>query len=198
MRRSMSLRESATQTPSAPAAIPVGPRPTGIGVRKPVPTGLMRVTVPASPSVTQTASNPTATSNGPAFGSIRCTIRAVAGSRRESRPDDGATQTVRPCAATDPAPPDTTFATLRSPETLSYWGSMRLTVTDGLAAFEPTTQTAPGEAASPVGVPGTAIARTTVPVSRSIRATVRSSRFATHSEPEPDAIEPGRAPTFAT
>ena len=61
---------------------------------------------------------------------------------------------------------------------------MRRTVTDGLPAFAPTTQTASDVVASPVGGSCTAT-RVTVRVFGSIRATVWSSRFATHNEPDP-------------
>ena len=176
---------SATQTPSAPTAMPLGPWPTAIGVRRPV--GSMRVTVFASPPVTQTAPAlaSTATPAGPAFGSILLTTRPLPGSSRESRPEEGATQTVRPAAATDPGPPMTTLPIGVRAETVLKSGSMRLTVTDALVAFEPTTQTAAGDVASPVGVSSTATVRSMVRVSGSIRATVWSSRFATQSDPDP-------------
>ena len=46
----------------------------------------------------------------------------------------------------------------------------------------------------PVGGPPTGIVRSVCSVLGSTREIVWSSRFATHSDPEPNAIAPGRAP----
>ena len=78
---------------------------------------------------------------------------------------------------------------------MSNCGSIRLRLTEGPLAFEPTTQMAPSTAARPVGVSTTGIAFVTLLVSGSIRETFWSSRFATQSEPEPETIAPGRDPT---
>ena len=74
-------------------------------------------------------------------------------------------------------------------------GSIRLRLTEGPPTFEPTTQVAPSTAARPVGVSTTGITFVTLLVSGSIRETFWSSRFATQSDPEPEAIAPGRDPT---
>ncbi len=78
---------------------------------------------------------------------------------------------------------------------MSNCGSIRLRLTEGPPTFEPTTQVAPSTAARPVGVSTTGIVFVTLLVSGSIRETFWSSRFATQSEPEPEAIAPGRDPT---
>ncbi len=146
----------------------------------------MRVTVLASLSVTQIASAPTATAVGPAFGSTcRSDSRALRGLSRERSPEEGATQTALPRVATDPGAPGTTLPIRVALETVSNRGSICLTVTDGRVAFEPTTHTAPGEVASPVGVSVTGTLRVTARVAGSMRETVWSSRLATQSEPEP-------------
>ena len=88
----------ATQTAPAPTTSALGRLPTPMGVSTPV--GSMRTTVFASPSVIHVASAPTAIAAGPAFGSMRSVTRAVSGSRRETRPADGATQTSLPRLAT--------------------------------------------------------------------------------------------------
>ena len=72
-----------------------------------------------------------------------------------------------------------------APAFVSNWGSIRVTLTDGLAGFELTTHTAPGEVARPVGLPVTGMFRVTVHVAGSTRATVWSPRFATQSESAP-------------
>ena len=57
------------------------------------------------------------------------------------------------------------------------------------------THTAPPPKARPVGVCGTEIVRTSERALGSIRETVRSSSFATQTEPAPAAIASGRTPT---
>ena len=187
---------SATHTPPSPTAIPLGPWPTASDLTKPV--GSTRVTLLASASVTHTASAPRAIPAGPAFGSSCSATRPVRVSRRASEPDDGATQSVPPLAATAPGPPATTLPTRAVRRSASNRGSMLLTETELERALELTTHTRPSAAAIPVGGPATRIAAPSVSsVLGSTRETVRSSRLATHSDPEPNATEPGRAPTGA-
>ena len=193
IRTTASSNVSATQTASTPTAIPLGPRPTPKGVSKPV--GSIRVTVPAKLSVTQTASGPMATPVGPALGSTCWTLRAVVGLRRVSRPEDGATQTLCPSAATEPTSPGATVPIEVRPETVLNRGSICLTATNGFDGVDPTTHTALLEAATPVGVSATGRVRVTVRVAGSTRETVWSSRLATQSDPEPAAIAAGLAPT---
>ena len=82
--------------------------------------------------------------------------------------------------------------------TLSNRGSIRATAIDEPVGIEPTTHTARGDVASPVGVSATEKVLVTAVVFGSIRVTVWSSRLATHNDPDPYAIELGRAPTFGT
>src|SRR5262249_7983585 len=149
----------------------------------------------AAESVNQTASGPTAIPPGPALGSTRLTTFAVRGSSRESSPEEGATHTPRPRTATDPGWPGKTLPIRVVWETLSNWGLMRRTATEEAVGLGPTTHTAPGDAASPVGVSCTGRLRVTLRVAGSMRVTVWSSRFATQSESEPEAIDSGRVPT---
>ena len=188
MRTTASSSESATQTRAcAGRDRRSGRGRPAIGVSSPV--GSTRVTVFASLSVTQTA--PAADARrpvGPAFGSIALHDLSVLGSSRESRPEDGSdpdgtSRSRRP----SPARPSRRCRSGSSaPRRCRTAGSMRLTVTDALVGFEPTTQTAAGEVASPVGVSGDRqSARRRFACRGSTRATVWSSRFATQSEPDP-------------
>ena len=167
--RRASSSESATQTPPAPSAIAAGPWPTGIVVSSPV--GSTRVTVFASPSVNQTASAPTATAVGPAFGSIvlTTTARARVKSRQEApgrgHPDGlpdrrhRTRPTRRDVADLDPLP--------NRYRTADRYAGRSPTDRSGSSS---TTQVAPGEAASPVGVSRTGNVRMTLRVAGSINS----------------------------
>ena len=184
---------SATHTPPSPIAIALGPLPSGITFSSPV--GSMRVTVSAVLSVTQTAPAPTPIPAGAAFGSTWSTTRAVSGFTRETSPEYGATQRAAPRAAMAPGLPGTTLPTRTASSITSNRGSMRLTVTKFALGLEPTTHIHPSAAAIPVGGAARVIWPSVSSVPGSTRETVWSSTFAIHSEPDPNAIAPGRAPT---
>ena len=194
MRTTLSSSVSATQTALAPTAIPLGPWPTAIGVSRSVARS-RRVTVLAEKSVNQAASGPSAIPLGPPFGSTCCSFRAVLGSRRVSKPDDGATQTRCDLVATEPPASSMLPIEVAWPSTVLNRGSISLTATNGFPAGEPTTHTAFLELARPVGVSSTGNVRETVCFDASMRETVWSSRLATQIDPEPAAIAPGLAPT---
>jgi hypothetical protein len=194
IRATLSSSEYATHTPPSPTAIPVGPLPTGIGVSTPV--GSTRVTLSPSVSVSQVAPAPSAIAAGPEFGSSGST-RPVAGSRRVSRPEDGATQTVEPCAATAAGPPGTRFPIRFVAPRWSNWGSIAFTSTLLACGLDCATQIAPAAAARPVGGPPTENVCSVRIDAGSIRETLWSSTFATHSDPEPSATAPGRLPVGA-
>src|SRR4051794_25394529 len=174
---------SATQTAPSPTAMPLGPWPTESAVTRPVES--TRVTLSASLSVSQTPSAPTASPAGPAFGSTWPTTRPVRASRRVSSPEYGATQSVWPRAASAVALPGTTLPTVAVRVIASNAGSMRLTEADVALGLDAATHTLPFVAAIPVGGSGAGRVRSVRSVLGSTREIVSSSRFATHSEPDP-------------
>src|SRR5690349_1498420 len=101
------------------------------------------------------APSPSAIAAGPEFGSKCSTTRLVSGSSRVRSPEDGATHTALPCAATDPGPPGTRFTSRFVVLTTLNCGSIALTDTLLASAFDWATQIALAPAASPVGGPST-------------------------------------------
>ena len=194
IRTTLSAPVTATQTPPPPTAIPLGPGPTASGVTRPVALST-RITLPAKLSVIHAAPAPTSIPPGAALGSTCSTMRPVCAASRVNSPECGATQTWSFRAATAPGLPGTTVPIVTFWSIRSNCGSMRRAETDGAVALETTTHTPPAAAAIPVGGPPAVIARSRSSVLGSTREIVWSSRFATHSDPDPNAIAPGRVPT---
>ena len=190
IRTTASSSESTTHTPSPPTAIPVGASPTPIGVGSPLES--TRTTLLASVSVSHVAPSPIAIPAGLAFGSS-CPATVVP-SRRVSSPVDGATQTELPCVAIATAPVGSTLPIRVTVPNLLNTGSTRPTRTLLVPGLS-TTHKPPGPAAIPVGGPGTRTRPSLRGPPGSMREIVWSSRLATHSDPEPNAIAPGRSPT---
>ena len=134
---------------------------------------------------------------GSAFGSTLLDRPPVAASRRVSSPEDGATQTALPCAATAPGPARDDVA---DPHRASERVELGVDAADrhassrvGSDARPPRRRRARRDARRRAARPGASAAFAAS--SGSMRETVWSSRFATHSDPEPNAIAAGRAPT---
>ena len=152
----------------------------------------------ASVSVSQTAPSPIAIPAGLAFGSSCRTILPVRRPGASAARSSGATHTELPCAATAPGPPGTTLP-------IRHRAAERVELRDrcgrpdtlvcGRVRTQPPTHRPRGVAAIPVGGPPTGIARSVRSVVGSMREIVWSSRLATHSDPEPNAIAPGESPT---
>ena len=96
-------------------------------------------------------------------------MRPVTGSRRVSSPEDGATQSVSPRAASAPELPGTTVPIRTVRSITSNCGSIRLTETNVAVGLERTTHTPPPAAAIPVGGSPTV----SVPTSRSALGSTR-------------------------
>ena len=123
--------------------------------------------------VNHTAPAPTSIPAGSAFGSMWWATRPVCESRRVSSPEDGATHTSSPRAATAPGLPSTTLPIRTARPIASNSGSIRLTTTEFAVELEFTIHTRPLEVvAIPVGGPGTLKFRSVRRVTGSIRETV--------------------------
>ncbi len=99
-------------------------------------------------------------------------MRPVAGSSRVRSPEDGATQSASPRAATDAGLPGTTLPIRVGLPIVSNCGSMGLTETEVAPALDATTHTRPPATAIPVGGSPTVIAPTVRSVLGSTREIV--------------------------
>ena len=111
---------------------------------------------------------------------------------------DGATQTELPCAAITPGPLGTTLPIARGRGAVSnrgHPGDEDVLVRAPVGMVSDSTTQTHSPLVAMLGGPRTGIARSVRKVLGSTREMVWSSRFATHSDPEPNATPPGRAPT---
>jgi hypothetical protein len=136
MRDSVPSPPLATQTPSVPAAMPSGPRPTWTVLFTATARGSILEMVPSARFVTQSAPAPTATASGSTPTPIRDSTGLDRGSSATTVADDGdATQMRRKPTATPEAPTTAGNVFVRLP----LAGAMR----DTVPSAEFVTQTPP-------------------------------------------------------
>ena len=192
IRTTASSSESTTHTPPAPTAIPVGALPTPIGVSSPL--GSTRTTLPASGSVSHIA--PRRLRSQPGWRSDHAArLLPLVPSRRVSRPGRGRDPDRVALRGDRHRPgPDRRYRSARRCRTCRTRDRRDRPGHCSSPGYS-TTHRPRGPAAIPVGGPATGIMGSVRRLFGSTREIVWSPRLATHSDPEPNAIPPGRSPT---
>ena len=181
----------ATQTESSVAASAFAPSPAGIVAFTIAVEGSTRDTVPSRWFATQIDSNAESTAVGPfpvsLYASVTVRFVGSAGSTRATPAGAIATHTPFGVKATPEGRP-ASCTVLGSP--LEFGSSLMSS-----AVMESVIQSAPSPNAIPEGAVPTGISSVTSPVPGSIRMTVPSPAFVTHTEPSPIAMPAGDLPT---